>query len=192
MSGHTVSFRLDAVLAALRPGSVHQLNLTRAERASLHDPDGLLALSVVQHLLVARSRVAAGRRAWEPTPLTAETIRRVAHRLGHKVSEHRCRRMVQRLRDTGVLVEVGSYRGSSGFRVALYSIAGRAGTRVLRTHQASVLRRSKYNATKRGSSWPEWAHPLFGDPSGLPPPGLSKRTLERMRRRSVPGTDVLA
>ncbi len=172
MSDSRVGFRLDAVLAALKPESVYHLNLRSTQRAALRDGDGPLALSIVQHLLAARSRVAAGRRAWEPTPLRAETVPRIAYRLGHKVGEHRCRRMVHRLREAGVLVEAGSYRGSSGYRVALYSIAVKAGARVLRTNQASVLSTRASNPSKRRYEWPEWTHPLFGDSSGSHPPAF--------------------
>jgi hypothetical protein len=181
--------RLEQVLAAVRPGQAWILNLTAAERAALDDDEGRFALSVLQHLLDARRRVVTGR-PWEPAPLTGETVRRVALRLGHRVGEHRCLRLIRRLRDAGVIVDVGSYRDRcTGFRIRLFAAVSRASSRattVLRTCRVSVRRKS---STTRRRHAPWWRHPLFGNPDGRPPPGVDRRTVQRWRRGSSPLDD---
>lgn len=173
--------RLDSVLSAVRPGHAWVLSLTPDERRLLDDRDGRLALSILQHLLDARRRVVRGR-SWEPTPLTGDTVRRVGLRLGVRLGEHRCLRLVRRLRQAGVIVPAGSYRDRrSGYRVMLWAAAGRAATRVLRTPRVSIRRTS---GTRRLRHAPWWAHPLFGNPDGRPPPGADRRTLQRWQRNN--------
>jgi len=81
----------------------------------------------------------------------------------------------------GVPESSGSYRqryrrsgARSGFRVRLF----RLGTTASAKGKASV---GKRRTVKRSRPVRWWAHPLFGDPNGRPPPHLGLEAARRMR-----------
>jgi hypothetical protein len=170
---------LQDVLANVRPGRVARLVLTREQERALRDPEGRIALDVLRHLLGARPLVP------ERFPLTEAAFQAVARRLGYVVGQKRCRRMVERLRDTGVIGSAGQYRRPyrnsavrSGFCVRLYKLGRR-----LRAHRFAKRKRpvGKRTPVKSDFSPRWWQHPLFGDLLGLPPPEIPRRSLGRMR-----------
>lgn len=169
---------LQDVLAAVFPGRVVRLALTPEQKRALRDSDGQLALDVVRHLLGARAAAAPAR---DRFPLTEATFQAVALKLGRAAGIKRCRVMLRRLRDARVLERAGSYRqryrtlGVSGYRVALYRLGAVVASL---THKRSV---GRGRAVKGGRRPRWWQHPLFGDASGRPPPGLTKRAAARMR-----------
>jgi hypothetical protein len=98
--------------------------------------------------------------------------------------------MIRRLLACTVIAADGSYRqpyrdgpGSSGWRVRLFGLSAGAARRLASAQSkraigraGRVKRRSRANGRLR---W--WQHPLFGDPSGLPPPHLRRDLARRMR-----------
>jgi len=172
---------LIGVLAATVPGRVVRLTLTPRQTQDFRDPDGRVALNVVRHLLGARTASTKGDPP-DSFPLTEATFQAVAARLGATVGIKRCRPLIRRLEAGEIVARSGSYRqryttqGSSGYRVRLYRLlvgAGRAAPR-----KRAVGRRAGVKSPRR-ARW--WAHPLFGDPNGLPPPHLPLAQLRRMR-----------
>ena len=106
-----------------------RLALTRAQKRALRDPEGQIALDVLRHLLGARPINP------ERFPLAEGAFQSIARRLGYVVGQKRCRRMVRRLRETGVVGLCGQYRQSyrnsavrSGFCVRLYMLGRRLRT----------------------------------------------------------------
>jgi hypothetical protein len=170
---------LERVLANVRRGQVAYLVLTAEQRRALKDPEGRVALDVLRHLLGARPMVP------ERFPLTEQAFQAVARRLGYVVAQKRCRRMVGRLVESGVIGRAGHYRqpyrnlpGRSGFRVALYRLGRR-----LRAPRPAKRKRPVGNPApvkpNVGVRW--WQHPLFGDLLGLPPPEIPGARVARMK-----------
>jgi hypothetical protein len=176
---------LQIVLAHLRPGSVIRLELTREQKRSLRDRDGQIALDVLRHLLAAREAAEAP----EPFPFVEDAIQRIARRLGYTVGIKRCRRMRRRLIANGVIADNGSYRqpyrnaaGSVAWRVRLYRLAVTVGGLALAKSKRAIGRPGRVKGRSRPRlerRW--WEHPLFGDISGRPPPGLRLDLAKRMR-----------
>jgi hypothetical protein len=175
----TRSRRLEDVLRAVRRGRVAYLAPTREQTRMLRDPDGQIALDVLRHLLGARPM------SPERFPLTEAAFQAVARRLGYVVGQKHCRRMVGRLVESGVIGRAGHYRqpyrnlpGRSGYRVALYKLGRR-----LRGSRPAKRKRPVGTAApaKRRSRPRWWQHPLFGDITGLPPPGIPPRHAARMK-----------
>jgi hypothetical protein len=121
----------------------------------------------------------------ERFPLTEQAFQAVARRLGYLVGQKRCRRMVERLRVTAVIGVAGQYRQPyrdsavrSGFRVTLYELGRRLRASRLAKRKRPVGKRTPVKNDFR-PRW--WQHPLFGDLSGLPPPGIPPPRVQRMR-----------
>jgi hypothetical protein len=162
------------VLARVVPGRVVSLALTREQKSALRDPAGQLARNVLQHLLGARAAALHGG-APDRFPLTEQAFKAVARKLGYAIGDKRCRQLVSRLVAARVVVASGSYRqayrrlGTPGYHVALYRLAC----------CVAPLRRKRpvgNGQSVKGRFAPRWwQHPLFGDASGRPPPGLSHR-----------------
>jgi hypothetical protein len=165
---------LYSVLAEVLPGRIVRLSLTDCQKRSLRDPDGRLALDVVRHLLGARRVSVAPSKPKNGFPLTGETFRSVAAKLGRRLTLKRCYLLINRLKKAGVIVSVGSYRQKydtrevSGFRVILYWAATAAGASRPKS-KASVGRRKRVKR-KLEPRW--WEHSLFGCPDSRPPPPL--------------------
>jgi hypothetical protein len=170
---------LEAVLAAFRPGRVVPLQLTREQKKALRHVDGRIALDVLRHRLGARAAVQAPERF----PLTEQTIQAFTRKLGHKVGQKRCRELRRRLEEAGVIPASGHYRqlyrnsaARSGFCVSLFKLARRLPSVRQGKHPVGKRRPVK---RRDGLRW--WQHPLFGDYSGLPPPGISRSRLRKVR-----------
>jgi hypothetical protein len=170
---------LQDVLAGVRRGRVAYICLTRERKRGLRDPEGRIALDVLRHLLGARPL------APERFPLTEQTFRAVACRLGDVAGQKRYRRMVKRLLASGVIVRCGHYRqpyrnsaARSGFRVALYKLGQRLRASRLATRKRPVGKHARVKADLR-PRW--WQHPLFGDILGLPPPEIPRSSVRRMK-----------
>lgn len=141
-----------------------------------------MALDVLRHLLGARPMTP------ERFPLTEQAFQAVARKLGYVVGQKRSRRMVGLLTATGVIAKAGHYRQPyrntavrSGFRVQLYKL----GRRLRRVDARRPSKRKHPVGTPAAvkpvfrARW--WQHPLFGDLLGLPPPGIRRSDLRRMR-----------
>jgi len=176
-----VPVTVERVLAAVVRSRVAYLCPTPAQKRALHDPEGQLALQVLRHLLGARDAIGAPERS----PFTEQACQAVARKLGVRVGQKRCRRLIRRLCEAGVLTSSGCYRQPyrvgatrSGFRVALF----RLGRRTLPAASGNRKRPvGNVVRVKRRKSVRWWAHPLFGDLCGLPPPGIPTRRLYAMR-----------
>jgi hypothetical protein len=134
-------------------------------------PDNPVSVSVAQHVAWARKRVGAA----DDFPLTDETIRAVATRLGYRVGLKRCSRIRHRLAAAGVIQAAGSYRRrgmAGGHRVSLWRVA-----RSPRSLVASVRRRRPVKPRRRRLAWFET---VLGSLDGRPPPGLTERAALRM------------
>jgi hypothetical protein len=176
---------LQDVLANVASGRHVRLHLSPDQREVLNDRDGQLARQVVRALLRARHQAAAPGHPRDSFPLTEHAFQAVAHRLGYRVGIKRARRLIHRLTAAEVIAPDGSYRqryrttGVSGYRVKLYRIGVRitglriTGLRGAATPQPPV---GTSAVVKRGRRVPWWQHGLFGNPDGLPPPGLTART----------------
>jgi hypothetical protein len=171
--------RLEEVLAGICRGRVAYLCLTPTQRRALCDPDGRIALDVLRHLLGARPMTP------ERFPLTEQAFQAVTRRLGYVVGQKRCRRMIGRLTEAGVIGRVGQYRQPyrnapfrSGFRVALYKLGRRLRASRLAKRKRPVGNAAVVKCVFR-PRW--WQHPLFGDVTGLPPPDIPRRRLRRMK-----------
>jgi hypothetical protein len=173
------SLTLEQVLANVRRGRVGYVTTTPAQRRQLRDTDGRVALDVLNHLLGARPMVP------ERFPLTEQAFQAVARKLGYAAGQKRCRAMIRRLRQAGVIGEAGQYRqpyrnsaARSGFGVRLFKLGRR-----LRGPRGSKRKRPVGNAepVKRNSRAPWWKHGLFGDLLGLPPPEIPRPRLTRMK-----------
>jgi hypothetical protein len=167
---------LEQVLANIVPGRGQRLRLNEKQRRGLKDRDGRIALQVLRALL--RARRATGQAA--TFPLTEDALQAIAAKLGHKVGDKRARAIIKRCAALGVTEDAGSYRQTykasasrSGFRVPLFRLRV-ASARL----QASVGKRP---LVKRSKAVRWWAHPLFGEPNGRPPPQLGLRAASRMR-----------
>jgi hypothetical protein len=170
-------------MAAVRPGRTATLNLTPAQQATLSDPEGLHALSILAHLLAAQD--AAGERGY--VLLTEWFVLWLARRLGLPVGRNGARRVVRRLVEAKVIRPAGSYRQAYGIlprghRVPRFRVAVPVwlGSRQLRTTPAPRRLRSATSkacvATRRkvkSRAW--WKHPLFGNPGGCPPLDLGQK-----------------
>jgi len=169
---------LEAVLAAFRPGRVVRLELSREQKRQLRDREGQIALDVLRHLLGARAAVDAPERF----PLTERAIQTFTRKLGHGIGQKRCRGLRRRLEAADVIPAAGHYRQPylnsavrSGFRVALFRIL-----RAARSPGQSKHPVGKRPSVKREKDCRWWQHPLFGDPSGLPPPGIPRSRARQM------------
>jgi len=134
---------LQDVLANVCRGRVAYLALTPEEKRALRDPEGQIALDVLRHLLGARPINP------ERFPLAEGAFQSIARRLGYVVGQKRCRRMVRRLRETGVVGLCGQYRQSyrnsavrSGFCVRLYMLGRRLRTSGLGKRKRPVGKRA--------------------------------------------------
>lgn len=168
------SVNLAEVLAAVVPGQTVPFDLTSAQRDSLRDPDGRLALYVIGHLIAAREAVGAPGR----TPITELAVQAVAQKLGVNVGQKRCRLLRRRLVDAGVMAIAGAYAARSGYRVRLYVVAARVRRVARPAHKQRPPGTRSSVKPRRSPRW--WQHPLFGNPNGLPPPGISRVRLRRM------------
>jgi hypothetical protein len=167
---------LELVLANVVAGRGRRLRLNEKQRRELQDRDGRIALQVLRALL--RARRAAGQAA--TFPLTEDALQAIAAKLGHKIGDKRARAIVKRCVSLGVLEEAGSYRQTykfsaprSGFRVPLFRLRVASAKCRASVGKRPVVKRSK------AVRW--WAHPLFGEPNGRPPPQLGLRAASRMR-----------
>jgi hypothetical protein len=168
---------LEQVLGNVVPGRGQRLRLTEAQRRALDDRDGRIARQVIRAL--ARARTATGRPSG-PFPLTEAAFQAVARRLGLSIGDKRTRAIIKCCIALGVLESAGSYRqcyrnaaGRSGFRVRLFRLGATAAAK----RTASVGKRTRVKRSRR-LRW--WAHPLFGEPNGRPPPHLEPRDARRM------------
>jgi hypothetical protein len=172
---------LERVLANVRRGQVAYLVLTAEQKRALKDPEGRVALDVLRHVLGARPANP------ERFPLTEQAFQAVARNLGYLVGQKRCRTMVRRLRETGVIARAGQYRqpylntaSRSGFRVSLFLLGRRVRLRAARPPSERQRPVGTHAAVKPKSGVRWWQHPLFGDLLGLPPPHLPNRTARKM------------
>jgi hypothetical protein len=170
---------LEQVLANVVPGRDQRLRLSEKQRRELGDRDGRIALQVLRALLRAR-KTTRSRRVTEAFPLTEDAFQAIARRLGHQIGDKRARAIITRCIAFGVIESAGSYRqryrrsgARSGFLVPLF----RLGTSASAKRQASVGKRRTVKRS-RPARW--WAHPLFGEPNGRPPPHLEPRDARRM------------
>jgi hypothetical protein len=185
----------EAVLEEVSPGRIIAVDTTNAGPTELRDTNGRLAMLILEHFLGARTRVVT-RNAWESFPLTEDTIQAVALRLGHRIGTKKCRALRRQLVSAGVLRDAGSYRQAysggavfSGYRVTLYAVTRARLKKALSTSRGSFKRPvGKRVAVKRSPRVQWWAHPLFGDPSGMPPPGIGRRRAKKMRSLDEYGT----
>jgi hypothetical protein len=166
------------VLAAVVPGRVQRLKLSREQRRTLRDRDGQIALNVLRHTLAARAAASTSdnERAF---PLTESFVGGVARRIGTPVGQKRARALAHRLGEARVISYSGSYRQrytrlgtGGGYRVRLYrlstAVRGAAAPRL--KHPVGREVNVKPIEVRR---W--WQHRLFGDYGGLPPPQLTSR-----------------
>jgi hypothetical protein len=171
---------LEQVLANVVRGRDQRLRLSEKQRRELDDRDGRIARQVLRALVRARQATPTVSCA-EQFPLTEDAFQAIARRLGHQVGDKRARAIIRRLTTMGVLESAGSYRQRyrssavrSGFRVPLF----RLGTTAAAKRKASV---GKRRSVKRSRPVRWWAHPLFGEPNGRPPPHLGLEAARRMR-----------
>jgi hypothetical protein len=171
---------LERVLANIVPGRDQRLRLSERQRRELGDRDGRIALQVLRALARAR-RVTRKPRFTEPFPLTEDAFQAIARRLGLSIGDKRTRAIIKRCVALGVLESAGSYRqryrrsaGRSGFQVPLF----RLGTSAAAKRKASVGKRRSVKRSRR-VRW--WAHPLFGEPNGRPPPQFGLEAARRMQ-----------
>jgi hypothetical protein len=170
---------LEDILANVRRGRVAYVCATPDQNRALRDTDGRIALDVLRHLLGARPMTP------ERFPLTEQAFQAIARRLGYVLGQKRCRRMVARLAQAGVIGVAGQYRQPyrnsavrSGFRVTLY----RLGRRLARCRLAKRKRPVGNAAAVKAGFRPRWwQHPLFGDLLGLPPPEIPPPRTRRMK-----------
>jgi hypothetical protein len=168
---------LAQVLANVVPGRGQWLRLTESQRRPLGDRDGRIALRVIRALNRATDTTCRQSTAF---PLTEGAFQAIARRLGLSIGQKRARAIIKRCIALGVLESAGSYRqryrssaSRSGFRVPLF----RLGTTAAAKRTASVGKRTRVKRSRR-VRW--WAHPLFGDLHGLPPPEIGPRRARRM------------
>jgi hypothetical protein len=167
---------LEQVLANIVRGRGQRLRLSEKQRRELVDRDGRIALQVLRALRRARRTLGMA----ETFPLSEDAFQAIAQRLGHKVGDKRARAIIKRCVSLGVTESAGHYRQTykasasrSGFRVPLFRL------RVTSAKcRASVGKRT---SVKRSKAVRWWAHPLFGEPNGRPPPQLGLRAAARMR-----------
>jgi hypothetical protein len=180
-----VATTLELVLAHVVPGRVVRLELSREQKRAFRDRDGRIALDALRHFLGARQAA----KAPERFPLTPEMLQAAARKIGHQAGIKRCRAMRRRLLENGIIGGAGQYRQPyrnsgvrSGFRVRLYRLIAAAVRQLPPKRQLPV---GKSRDIKRRSSPKRvrirWKHPLFGDASGRPPPGLRRDVARKMR-----------
>jgi hypothetical protein len=92
---------LERVVANVRLGNVVRLVLTKEQERALRDPEVQIALDVFRHFLGVRPANP------ERFPLCEQPFQAVARKLGYRVGQKRCRTMVRRLRQTGVMAQAG-------------------------------------------------------------------------------------
>jgi len=109
-------------------------------------------------------------RAAERLPFTVEHVQCQCRRLGRPVGEHRARAIRRALLDAGELEPSGQYAQRdpvhgklTGYKVALYHVAGRLVPRRKRRGGASGLKSFSVRSGRVNSPRSCWAHPLFGD-----------------------------
>jgi hypothetical protein len=98
---------VEDVLAAVVPGRVTRLDLTAKQKRAFRDRDGRIGLDVLRHL--DGSRVSLGCQSGRFS-LEEDAFQAVARRLGHNISDKRCRAVIRRLIEADVLHPAGSYR----------------------------------------------------------------------------------
>ena len=169
----------EQVLANVRLGRVGYVQTTPEQRRQLRDLDGQTALDVLNHFLGARPMNP------ERFPLCEQMFQAVARKLGYVIGQKRCRRMIRRLKTSGVIGLCGHYRqryrnsaARSGFKVALYKLG-----RLLRAPRFSKPKRPVGNPApvKRNFRARWWQHLLFGDLLGLPPPEIPRDHVKKMK-----------
>jgi hypothetical protein len=177
----------DLVLRHVEAGSAVVLNLTPEQRHALSDHEGQRALSLLCHLLLARHAADQP----DELPLTEQFILRLACRLRIPLGRNAARRVIARLKATGVIVPLGSYRQAYGinpgaYKVTLWIVTPIAwvGTRPRsfagpRKRPRSATRTASVATPGQHKLDPWWQHPLFGNPDGRPPPGTKPKRLER-------------
>jgi hypothetical protein len=172
---------LHDVLAAITRGRVTYLTFTAQQKRHFRDRDARIALDVVRHLLGARTAAANGRLP-ASFPLTEAVFQTVAQKLGHgHIGIKRCRVLLRRLVANKVINPAGSYRQRyritdvSGYRVPVFRLTGVAAPL---KGQRPIGRKGRVKVRFQ-PRW--WAHPLFGDMSGRPPPHIGRRRANRMR-----------
>lgn len=178
----------EAVLRLVRPGLTATINLRDFQRVALSNPEGFVALSLLGHLLAVRYCL----RLFGEFPFAPSFVERLSYRAGTPLGRNAARRVVRQLRDAGVIVLVGSYRGAyrvlqpSGFQVPMYRVAGAVHVRGRLPSSARPRRRPRSAKAKasvagppsvKGQGW--WCHPLFGNPDGLPPPHVRDEVIQR-------------
>jgi len=115
----------------------------------------------------------------ETFPLTEDAFQAIAAKLGHKVGDKRARAIIKRCVVLGLTDTAGSYRQTykasgarSGFYVPLFRLRVATSKCVASVGKRGLVKRSK------AVRW--WAHPLFGEPDGRPPPQIGLRAAARM------------
>jgi hypothetical protein len=104
-------------------------------------------------------------------PLTVGFMQTVAAAIGHKVGEHRAARMVNHLKATKRITQVGRYQAKThGYYVAIYR---------LHSYVVSSIRR---NSPVKRLGW--WQHGLFGNPDGEKPLFAAKKDLRRWKSKT--------
>jgi len=148
---------LQDVLANVCRGRVAYLAMTPEEKRARRDPEGQIALDVLRHLLGARPMNP------ERFPLAEDAFQAIARRLGYVLGQKRCRRMVRRLREVGVVGLCGQYRQPyrnsavrSGFCVRLYKLGRRLRAPRLAKRKRPV---GKHTPVKRDLRARWWQHP---------------------------------
>jgi hypothetical protein len=181
---------LDEVLAHVRPGCVVRLDLSRIDEAQARTIDFRSAVHLLRHLLGAR-HAADGVYPVDWLPVTAPALQKTSMKLGLKVARDTCRHYWRLLISSGVLVRSGQYSQrlnvyspDAPHVVKLYRVKIRGAVRPAKLNfPPAVLDPSNRNRAVRKPCW--WEHKLFGNPYGLPPPGISKR--ERNSRKRLDG-----
>jgi hypothetical protein len=120
-------------------------------------------------------------------PLSEHAFQAIARKLGYEVGQKRARALTRRLVEAGITEEAGHYRqghhnsaARDGFHVRLLRLAV-AVARTVAAFGKTYLPVGSRPSLKRQSARRWWAHPLFGDYSGRPPPGIHPRRARRMR-----------
>lgn len=179
---------IEDLLREVKPGRTLRIAKTRLQRETLRDRDAKIGLKVVEHLLGARCTIDP-KTPDRPYPLTEACFQTVAAKLGHRVGIKRARVILHRLRTAGVMNQSGSYRqpyrltGSGGgyrvkvWRTAIVLFRDRGGSSCSPAVKHPVGPRTVVKPRKRRPREPWWAHGLFGNPDGLPPPDKRERKM---------------
>jgi hypothetical protein len=175
----------DAVLRLVSPGRTAIINLRPYQRVALADAEGVLAVSLLSHLLAVRPALGLH----GDFPFTPDFVVRLAKRAGVEVGRNASRRVVSRLAEAEVLIAAGSYRAAylllqpSGFRVPLWRVGPAAHVPGLRS-SAKPLKRLRSATDQASVAGPRqvkrwWRDPLTGNPDGRPPPCVPRDVRNR-------------